>query len=320
MNKVLLEDEKLKKHIDSLVKDEMCIFVMAEGRIRGALFHGTRFANQIRLQHNLGILESMVLCQAGIAGALMIPMMKGEERVTLKYETESPAKGFSIEADSKGTVRGFLYNEQIPIDKPLESWDLKPFLGSGILTVSTLHKEDREPFSSSVNVDSGNIAQDLAWYYNQSEQISTAFNISVQMDKEAKIVGAGGMFLQIMPETGGKRSDGSGKSSSADKKSDEELLSRAELAFKTCPSLGQWFSEKGNFEDLIYGLFREFKPSIAVRRNITYDCPCSKETFLAHIRHLPKKELEDIKKNGPDPLEIICRNCGSVYQIPLSEV
>lgn len=320
MNKIELKDEKLKSHIDSLVKDEMCIFVMAEGRLRGALFHGTRFVNQIRLQHNLGILESMILGQAGLAAALMIPMMKGEEHITLKYETESPAKGFSVEADSQGFVRGFLYNERIPVEKPLDSWDLSPFLGNGILSVSTLHKEDKEPFTSSVNVNGSNIAEDLALYYKQSEQISTAFNLSVQMDKEAKIVGAGGMFLQVMPETGGKRGSGSSKTSSSDKTSDDELLSRAELAFKTCPSLGQWFSEKGNFEDLIYGLFREFKPSIAVRRNVVYDCPCSKDRYISYLRNLPKAELDDIKKNGPDPLEIYCRNCGSVYNIPVSEI
>ena len=320
MLKTELKDESLKKHINSLINDEMAVFVMAEGRIRGALFHGTRFVNQIRLQHNLGILETMILGQAGLCGALMIPMMKGQEHVTLKYEGDGSAKGFSVEADSKGTVRGFLYNENISLDKPLESWDLKPFLGSGVLTVSTLHKEDKEPFVSSVQVDSGNIAKDLAWYYRQSEQLSTAFTTSIQMDKEGKVIGAGGMFLQVMPETGGKRGSGASKTSSSDAEANDELLSRAELAFKTCPSLGQWFSEKGNFEDLIYGLFREFKPSIALKRKISFDCPCSEEVFINHIRNLPKAELADIRKNGLDPLEICCRNCGSVYKIPVSSI
>ena len=61
MNKIELQDKELKAHIDSLPKDEMSVFVMSEGRIRGALFHGTRFVNQARLQHNLGILETMIL-------------------------------------------------------------------------------------------------------------------------------------------------------------------------------------------------------------------------------------------------------------------
>lgn len=320
MIKAEIKDEELQEHIKHLIKDEMAMFVMADGRIRGALFHGTRFVNQLRAQHNLGILETMVLGQASLCGALMIPMMKGQEHITLHYDVDGPAQGFSVEADSKGTVRGYLYNEHIPVEKPLENWNLKPFLGSGTMTVSILHKEDKEPFTSTVQVDSGNIAEDLAWYYKQSEQISTAFNTSIQMDKKGRVTGAGAMFLQIMPETGGTKIVGSAKSSSADTKADEELLSRAEMAFKTCPSLGQWFSEKGNFEDLIYGLFREFNPSIALKRNISYDCPCNEEFYLNYIRSLPKDQLEDIRKNGPDPLEVICRNCGSVYSIPVSKI
>lgn len=169
-------------------------------------------------------------------------------------------------------------------------------------------------------VDSGNIALDIASYYNQSEQISSAFNTGIQLDKKGRVVGAGGLFLQIMPETGGKRGSGASKSTSADKNADQDLISRAEMAFKTAPSIGQWFSEKGTIEDFVYGLFREFKPSIAVCRNVTFDCPCSEETYLDYMKHLPTDQIDDIKKNGPDPIEITCRNCGSVYRIPVSEL
>ncbi len=319
MNKLELTDKELKAHIDQLEKDDMAVFVMADGRLRGSLFHGTRFVNQLRLQHNLGILETMVLGQASLCAALMIPMMKGEEHITLHYDCNGPAQGFSVEADSKGTVRGYLYNDHIPVEKPLENWNLKPFLGEGTLTVSVLHKDDKEPFTSTVQVDSGNIARDIAWYYNQSEQVSTAFFVSIQMDNKGRVVGAGGMFLQVMPETGGLKNNGSAKSSSSDKTADEDLLLRAERAFQTCPSLGQWFSEKGNFEDLIYGLFREFKPSIALKRAVRYDCPCSEEGFLNYIKKLPAEQLEEMKKDGK-PIEVTCRNCGSVYQIGLENI
>ena len=73
-------------------------------------------------------------------------------------------------------------------------------------------------------------------------------------------------------------------------------------------------------DDIIYGLFREFKPSVALRRDVKFDCPCSKEKFLAHVKALSKAELDDIKKNGPDPLEIVCHNCSSVYNINVSEL
>lgn len=319
MKKIEIADKELVEKINALPKDEMAVFVMADGRIRGALFHGTRFVNQMRAQHNLGILESLVLGQASLCAALMIPLMKGQEHLCWKYDVDGPAAGFSIEADSTGYVRGFLYNEHIPVDKPLENWDLKPFLGTGSMSVSRIHKEDSAPHISTVEVNSGNIAEDLAWYYKQSEQISTAFNTGIQFDRQGRVIGAGGMFLQVMPETGGKNNSGASKSSSSDAEADGQFLARVEMAFKTAPSLGQWFSEGGKIEDIVYGLFREFTPSIALRRDIRYDCPCSEETFANYIKMLPKQERDDILRKK-EPLEIQCRNCGSVYTISVEKL
>lgn len=319
MKKIEIADKELVEKINALPKDEMAVFVMADGRIRGALFHGTRFVNQMRAQHNLGILESLVLGQASLCAALMIPLMKGQEHLCWKYDVDGPAAGFSVEADSTGYVRGFLYNEHIPVDKPLENWDLKPFLGTGSMSVSRIHKEDSAPHISTVEVNSGNIAEDLAWYYKQSEQISTAFNTGIQFDRQGRVIGAGGMFLQVMPETGGKNNSGASKSSSSDAEADGQFLARVEMAFKTAPSLGQWFSEGGKIEDIVYGLFREFTPSIVLRRDIRYDCPCSEETFANYIKMLPKQERDDILRKK-EPLEIQCRNCGSVYTISVEKL
>ena len=319
MKKIEIADKELVEKINALPKDEMAVFVMADGRIRGALFHGTRFVNQMRAQHNLGILESLVLGQASLCAALMIPLMKGQEHLCWKYDVDGPAVGFSVEADSTGYVRGFLYNEHIPVDKPLENWDLKPFLGTGSMSVSRIHKEDSAPHISTVEVNSGNIAEDLAWYYKQSEQISTAFNTGIQFDRQGRVIGAGGMFLQVMPETGGKNNSGASKSSSSDAEADGQFLARVEMAFKTAPSLGQWFSEGGKIEDIVYGLFREFTPSIVLRRDIRYDCPCSEETFANYIKMLPKQERDDILRKK-EPLEIQCRNCGSVYTISVEKL
>ncbi|MCR4789788.1 MAG: Hsp33 family molecular chaperone HslO [Treponemataceae bacterium] len=296
----------------------MKIFVMAGGRFRGALFHGTRFVNRMRLQHNLGILETQVLGQACLCGALLIPTMKGRENLNFRYDTNGPAAGFCVNADSKGYVRGYLLQNPIPLEKPLENWDLSPFFGDGSLTISRLPEGAREFQTGTVEIMHRNIARDLTWYFEQSEQTKTAFNTSIMMDKAGRVIGAGGLFLQKMPGFGGNIGDNpDDEFSSMD---EEELLERVEHAFASCPSLGQWFSEKGDLEDIIFGLFRDFKPSIAVTRDIKFDCPCSKETFISHIKNLNPAEVADIKKNGPDPLEVICHNCGSVYNISVSEL
>lgn len=322
MIKAEITDKELLNHIQSLEEDKLRIFTMADGRVRGALFHGTRFVNQMRAQHKLGILESYILGHAALCSALTIPMMKDMEHTSIKFEGMGPEEGYSLEADSTGYVRGYLFNEQIPVTKPLENWDLAPFLGPGNLTFSRIHKDDKFAQSSTVDVDGNNISKDFATYFAQSEQINTAFNSSIQFDNKGRIVGAGSMYLQIMPKTGGTAVVGSQLDSHAEEtEEDLELLRKVENAFKACPSLGLLFSEKEvDSEDIIIGLFRELKPVITLKRDIVFDCKCDEDHYLNYLRNLPKDQIEDIKKNGPDPLEISCRNCGSVYRIPVSKI
>ena len=322
MIKKQIEDKELNEFLQTLEEDKLRIFTMAEGRVRGALFHGTRFVNQLRAQHNLGILETYILGQASLCGALTIPMMKDMEHTAIKFEGNGPAQGYSVEASSTGFVRSFLFNEHIQLDKPLESWDLNPFLGQGTITFSRIHKDDKYPQSSTVEVNSGNIATDFATYFAQSEQINTAFNSSIQFDKQGRVIGAGAMYLQIMPKTGGTAKVGSQVDSHAEETAeDEDILRRVENAFKACPSLGLLYSEKQvDSEDIIIGLFREFSPTISLTRDVIFDCKCNEEYYINYLRTLPKEQIEDIKKNGPDPLEIICRNCGSIYKIPVEKI
>lgn len=322
MIKKEIEDKELNEFLQTLEEDKLRIFTMAEGRVRGALFHGTRFVNQLRAQHNLGILETYILGQASLCGALTIPMMKDMEHTSIKFEGNGPAQGYSVEASSTGFVRSYLFNEHIQLDKPLESWDLKPFLGEGTITFSRIHKDDKYPQSSTVEVNSGNIATDFATYFAQSEQINTAFNSSIQFDKQGRVIGAGAMYLQIMPKTGGTAKVGSQVDSHAEETAeDEDLLRRVENAFKACPSIGLLYSEKEvDSEDIILGLFREFLPTISLTRDVIFDCKCNEDYYINYLRTLPKDQIEDIKKNGPDPLEIICRNCGSIYKIPVEKI
>lgn len=310
-----IQDSKLNTHLDSLPKDEMLVFVMANGRIRGALFHGTRFVNQMRAQHRLGILETMVLGQASLCGALLLPTMKGREHITWRHEVNGPAQGFSVEADSQGFVRSYLFTDTIPVAEPLKNWDLAPFLGTGTMTMTTLHAGDKFPRVSSVEAKNKNIAQDLAWYFSQSEQIQTAFNTGIQLDSEGRVVGAGGLFLQMLPLTGGTKAREPQAANA-----DEGLIERMEHIFATLPSLGKYCSKGRHLEELLNSIFSEFEPSVALRRSVRYDCPCSKETYLTYIRSLPVDEVTDMKLHGPNPLHITCRNCGSEYLIPVDEL
>lgn len=315
-----IDDTALQQHLDKLEKDELHIFTAADGLFRGGLFHGSRFVNRIRAQHGLGILETLVLGQAGLCAALMIQTMKGRETLQLRYETDGPATGFSVEADSRGFVRGYLLQNSIPIDAPLESWDLAPFFGNGTISVTRFPESyqaaGREPHRGIVEIKYRNIAKDLAWYFQQSEQLATAFNTSIRFDSIGRVVGAGGFFIQRMPTAGGTRRGGQPRT----EEEIEDTVIRMERAFTACPPLGDWFAEGGNCEDIIFGLLREFNPQAVAARNITFDCPCSKEYYREALQKIPQSELKNLQETADDPLEIVCQNCSSVYHIPLAEL
>lgn len=297
-----LNDSELEARLDAMHPDGMTVFLLGEGELRGAFFHGTRFVNRMRAQHRLGLLETMVLGQAALCGALLIPTMKGRDRAVFRYDTNGPAAGFSVEADSTGFVRGFLLQDPIPLTKAPENWDLAPYFGDGTLSVIRFPEGYTEPVSGTIEIKHRNIARDLTEYFLVSEQTQTAFNTGIQFDNKGRVVGAGALYLQTMP---GANSD---------------LVEAASRAFAAAPSLGTWFAEGGDREDIIYGLFRGMNPTVALDRKIRFDCPCSREKFSQHLSRLDKKELSDIAENGPDPVEVVCHNCGSVYTWTREEI
>ncbi|MBN1616789.1 MAG: Hsp33 family molecular chaperone HslO [Spirochaetales bacterium] len=299
---VAIDDPVLQERFSTMHPDGMTVFLLGNGDMRGAFFHGTRFVSTMRAQHALGLLETMVLGQACLCGALLIPTMKGRDRSVFRYDTQGPAAGFSVEASSDGKVRGYLLQNPIPLEKEPENWDLAPYFGEGTVTVIRYPEGYTEPVTGKIEIMHRNIALDLAEYFLRSEQTATAFNSGIQFDREGRVSGAGALFLQTMP---GAHPD---------------IVAAAEHAFAAAPSLGQWFAEGGDREDIIFGLFRELQPVIALERSITFDCPCNRETFLSRIRSLGEAELSDMRSTGPDPLEVYCHYCSSVYHIPLKEL
>ncbi|MGD8468073.1 MAG: Hsp33 family molecular chaperone HslO, partial [Desulfobacterales bacterium] len=199
MIKKPLSNESLKDRLIAGAKDRLYNFLLADGAVRGAVLHGTHMVNEMRANHELGILETLVLGRAYLGVALMSANIKGIESVSLKIECSGPIKGLTVEANTFGEVRGFLKNVPIPLDKPMENFDLSPFFGAGFLSVIRNMADAKQPFTSKIALQYGNIAQDLANYYLTSEQIPTAFNLSIMYDKEGLVTGAGGLFLQAMP-------------------------------------------------------------------------------------------------------------------------
>ena len=199
MKKKKLYGNTIKEQYLAGAKDRLHNFLLADGSVRGVIINGTRMVNEMRANHELGILETLVLGRAYLGVGLMSADLKGNDRISIKIECSGPIKGVIVEANAFGEVRGFLENVPIPINRPMENFDLSPFFGAGFLSVIRMIEDAKQPFTGQIALEYGNIAQDLANYFLKSEQIPTAFNLSIKYDKSGEVTGAGGLFLQAMP-------------------------------------------------------------------------------------------------------------------------
>jgi molecular chaperone Hsp33 len=148
----------------------------------------------------------------------------------------------------------------------------------------------------------GNIAKDLANYYLTSEQVPTAFNLSIKFDKQGQVTGAGGLFLQAMPQ------------------SDDKLAGNMEDRVTSLPSLGEVFTEDKDPEALVAAAFKDYSPRFLANRRIEFMCHCNPERVRSLLTLLPLDELKDIRDKGPFPVEINCHHCNTPYRFTREDI
>ena len=302
MIKAELAGESLKERLLASAKDRIYKFLLADGDVRGAILHGTRMVNEMRANHELGILETLVLGRAYLGAGLMSANLKGTDAISIKIECSGPIKGLTVESNAFGEVRGFLKNVPIPIDKPMEDFSLSPFFGAGFLSVIRMIEDAKQPFTGKIALEYGNIAQDLANYFLKSEQIPTAFNLSIKYDRKGEVTGAGGLFLQAMPGA------------------DDALVTELEELVVQFPSLGEVFTGGQEPEDLIQDVFKKYTPRFLANQRIEFMCHCSPERLRRVLKMLPIDELKDIRDNGPFPLEMRCHYCNTLHHFDKKEI
>ena len=130
-----ISDNELKEHIASLPLDGREVFLMADSKVRVSAVQATQMVNQMRAINGRGIMETYVLGQGYIAGALLASMVKNNDRIQLQIECGGPIKGLSIESWASGAVRGYLVNNPIPIDRPVDSFDTSMLYGEILPTI-----------------------------------------------------------------------------------------------------------------------------------------------------------------------------------------
>jgi molecular chaperone Hsp33 len=285
----------IKEQHQASARDRVHRFFLADGQVRGAVLHGTRMVNEMRANHALGILETLVLGHAYLGAGLLSANLKGSDRIAFRVECSGPIKGLEVEANAFGEVRGHLKQVPIPIEKPPDSFNLSPFFGAGFIRVTRFLEDAKQPFTGQVELHYGSIARDLAWYYLTSEQIPTAFNLSVKFDTDGNVTGAGGLFLQAMPDA------------------DEAILADLENLVAGLPSIGERFAAAVSAPELVREAFSGHRPEFLGDYRVEFMCHCNRDKIENMLMMLPVEDLKDLRDNGPFPLEIKCHHCNTSY-------
>ncbi|MEI6386276.1 MAG: Hsp33 family molecular chaperone HslO [Spirochaetota bacterium] len=328
-----ITDARLVAHLGALPPDGLHFFTLGSpdgppgGELRGALVHATRLVNRMRANHGLGLLESSMLGQACVAAALLASTLKGEDRLGLRLDCEGPAQGWSVEASaSTGSfgVRGHLFLDAFDLPQVPESFDTAPLVGAGSLTLTRRSEGATQPFTGRVALKTGRLAEDLAVAFLESEQTPTAFDLGIHFDREGRLVGAGGLYLQALP----------GATAS--------LLERAESALAGFQPIGRYFAEGGQAEAWLGASFASMGLVLRGSAPVAFRCNCEKERFAKFMANVgsekttsqapgslfggpagepdatppasPRRSLlHDLAEEGPWPVEAVCHQCGSRY-------
>jgi molecular chaperone Hsp33 len=275
----------------------------ADYQIRAFAATTKELAEAARKAHNTSPVATAALGRLLTAGAMMGSMMKGADDVlTLKIKGDGPLGGITVTADSSANVKGYVNNPMVLIHaKPNGKLDVSGAVGRGELTVIR-DIGMKEPYVGQTDLVSGEIAEDLTYYYAVSEQTPSSVALGVLMDKDTNTVRqAGGFIIQLMPDAS------------------EEVISALEKRLGEISSVTSLLESGMTPEDILMSLLGDMGLQILDRMPARFHCNCSKERVRKAVVSVGRKELEQMIGEGK-PIEVNCHFCNTNYEFTVEEL
>lgn len=268
--------------------------IAKSGSVRALVCVTTDTVSNVCRRHGTLPTATAALGRALTAGSLMGAMLKSGQRVALRFEGNGPLKKIVIEADSDGSVRGYVGDSQVHMLRPDGALDVPNALGrAGFLTVA----KDlglKEPYRGTVQLYTSGIAEDLALYLVESEQIPSAVGIAEFIEQDGGITACGGFLIQAVPPV--------------DPLVVEELMDHIEQL----PPLSELLRSGKTPEEIMGMLLSGMEYEILEKRAIGFACSCSRGRIERVLISMGKKELQSMIKEQHGA-EVTCEFCGEHY-------
>ncbi|MCI9026731.1 MAG: Hsp33 family molecular chaperone HslO [Lawsonibacter sp.] len=283
--------------------NEIVRAITGDGLVKAAAITGRDIVERARNIHKLLPMGTAALGRTLMGASLMGDMLK-EERgaLTLQIKGGGPLGTILAVSDWEGNVRGYVQNPQVELmEQRPGKLDVGRAVGmDGTLTVI----KDiglKEPYVGSIGLFSGEIADDLAMYFVESEQIPTACALGVLVGLDQSVTAAGGYIIQLLPGA------------------DEDMITKIETGVRSMGSVSSALAEGLDGEGLLWAVLKDFDLEILEKHPVEYRCYCSRDRVSRALISMGRKDLTElIQEQGQ--AELTCQFCDQVYHFSKSEL
>ncbi len=255
-----------------------------------------------RQAHNTSPVATAALGRLLTAGAMMGPMMKGDDDVlTLKINGDGPIEGIVVTANANADVKGYVYNPEVLIHANAKGkLDVAGAVGIGVLQVI----KDiglKEPYVGETILISSEIAEDLTYYFATSEQVPSSVALGVLMNRDNTVRRAGGFIIQVMPFA------------------PDEVIDKLEAKLKDLPPITSLLDEGKTPELILEEIFGDMNLVIMDKIPTRFHCECDKKRVERALVSVGEKELRAMIAEGK-PVELVCHFCNTKYEFSVEEM
>lgn len=285
-----------------MTTDYMTRVTAANGQIRGFAITTAGLVEEARKAHNTSPVATAALGRLLTAGAMMGCMMKGEkDLLTLQIRGDGPIKGLTVTADSQGNVKGYAIQPAVVIPaNAIGKLDVAGAIGNGNLTVIK-DLGMKEPYSGQVELQTGEIAEDITYYFAVSEQVPSAVGLGVLMSKENVVKQAGGFIIQLMPGA------------------DDEIIAKLEANISKIKSVTQFLEEGYTPEMILKDIIGDMEMNEPTNTPVQFSCNCTKQRVEKVLISLGTTQLKELIDEGEE-VEVKCHFCNHGYKFSVEEL
>lgn len=274
----------------------------ANAQIRAFACYTRDLVETAREAHNTSPVMTAALGRLLSAGVMMGSMLKGDKDIlTLQIRGDGPARGLTVTADSKGNVKGYAHVPDVILPaNSIGKLDVAGALGQGMLSViKDLGLKD--PYVGQTELQTGEIAEDLTYYFAVSEQVPSCVGLGVLMEKNNTVKQAGGFIVQLMPFA------------------EEEVIAKLEENLANIGSVTGMLDAGRTPEQILEVLLQGMEPEIMDTMPAHFKCNCDKQRVAKALISLGKKELSQLIAEGEE-IEMNCHFCNSHYKFSVEEI